>query len=154
MRWWILAMLIGCDSGLQTTSADCKEGYERGDDGSCYSTDGDNETNSGGGSGDGTDDDPPTDGDAGDVDEGPPAGGDGGDGGPGDDGPDDDFDDSCEVPADCTEDRCPEGSMGCTCLEGPDICVPTCNTTADCPDGGAEEFECTDEGICDLPIED
>ena len=151
MRWWILAMMVGCGSGLQTTSAECKDGYERGDDGSCYATDGGGNNNSGSnGSDDDPADDPPTDGDAGDVDEGPPAG----DDDPGDDDPGDDFDDSCEVPEDCTEDRCPDGSMGCTCLEGPDICVPTCNTVADCPEVGDEEFECTDEGICDIPIDD
>ena len=60
MRWWILACLIGCGSGLQSTSAECKDGYERDDDGSCYATD-DAESDD--------DDGSPTGGDAGDVDE-------------------------------------------------------------------------------------
>ena len=115
MRWWILAMLMGCSSGLQSTSAECKDGYERGEDGGCYAEDGDGENALPGGTGDGndgdSDDDGPTGGDAGDVDEGAPA-----DDPPGDDGGDDEFDDSCEAPEDCSMDRCPDGSMGCTCL--------------------------------------
>ena len=149
MRWWILACLIGCGSGLQSTSAECKDGYERGDDGSCYATDG----------AESDDDGSPTGGDAGDVDEGPPDDDGPSDDGPGDEGPgddappdDDDFDDSCDSPEDCTSEKCPEGSMGCTCFTEAGICVPTCNTDADCPDLEDVDFECTDDGICDIPI--
>ena len=145
MRWWILAVLMGCSSGLQSTSAECKDGYERGEDGGCYDEDGEGEGENAlpGGTGDGDDDDDrPTGGDAGDVDEGAPA----------DDPPgDDDFDDECENDEDCTIDRCPEGSMGCSCLVlGPEeaFCVPTCNNADDCPTLGEEVFSCN-EGICE-----
>jgi hypothetical protein len=109
MKLWFLMALVGCSGGLQTTMSGCEDGYERGDDGSCYLTDAD------------------------------------------DDG---EFDDSCDSPADCTDDKCPDGSMGCTCLMEAGICAPTCNTDADCPDLEEEVFECNDDGICDLPIED
>ena len=156
MRWWILAVLMGCSSGLQSTSAECKDGYERGEDGSCYAEDGDGENGLPGGSADNDDGDAddggPTGGDAGGVDEGAPA-----DDPPGDGDGDDDFDDSCEAPEDCSMDRCPDGSIGCTCLildVGEGICAPTCNTAADCPELGDEVFVCTDDGICDLPVDD
>jgi hypothetical protein len=51
---------------------------------------------------------------------------------------------SCTAPADCT-DACPPGSMGCTCAPDPmgaSICVPTCNSTSDCPTGPTGAMTC------------
>jgi hypothetical protein len=144
MRWWILACLMGCSAGLQTTGTDCSDGYERGEDGGCYES-----------SGSDTDDDgSPTGGNAGDVDEGPPD--EGGDEGVGDEGQSDD--DTCESEDDCPISVCPEGSMGCTCQMEIGICLPTCNEDEDCPqldgeDGLDVAMECVD-GVCDLPIVD
>jgi hypothetical protein len=55
---------------------------------------------------------------------------------------------SCMTEADCTG-ACPPGSLGCTCNDSPmgKICVPTCTTTADCPDGGGMTLTCNN-GIC------
>jgi hypothetical protein len=41
---------------------------------------------------------------------------------------------SCSAVSDCTG-ACAAGSMGCTCANSPTgmICVPTCNSSADCP---------------------
>jgi hypothetical protein len=41
--------------------------------------------------------------------------------------------------------------LGCTCSNSPQgmICVPKCNTTADCPTGGPNTLTCNeDTGIC------
>ncbi len=133
MRWWILACLIGCSAGLQTTGTDCIDGYERGEDGACYESDGS----------DSGDDGSPTGGNAGDVDEGPPDEG-GGD------------DDGCESEEDCPLSVCPDGSMGCTCQVEIGICLATCESDSDCPEpGNGEDVDlvCVD-GVCDLPIMD
>lgn len=115
MATWLTVFILACSTGLQATSQDCQDGYERDDQGGCApSADAD------------------TDADA-------------------DDGV---FDDSCDSADDCTSDHCPDDSMGCTCLLEIGICVPTCITDDDCPSLVDVEFECTDEGICDLPTDD
>jgi hypothetical protein len=54
----------------------------------------------------------------------------------------------CTMVSDCTN-ACPSGSIGCTCASSPMgmVCVPTCNTTADCPTGGPMTLTCH-MGIC------
>lgn len=44
---------------------------------------------------------------------------------------------ACTSNADCTTADCPPGSIGCTCGQTPMgmNCIPTCNTSADCPMG-------------------
>ncbi len=58
---------------------------------------------------------------------------------------------SCETEDDC-EGMCPPGSLGCTCHDSPmagRICVPTCNTTEDCPDIDMGALICeVNQGIC------
>ena len=57
---------------------------------------------------------------------------------------------ACTSSADCA-DACPNAPMGCTCHDSPNgqICVPQCNTTADCPSGGPMTFACNEGiGIC------
>jgi hypothetical protein len=79
-----------------------------------------------------------------------PAGGDGGmgsgDGGPSGGGPP-----SCTTNADCTAQKCPPNSQGCTCTTDPSakkVCAPTCTTASDCPSGnGLPTFGCTG-GVC------
>ena len=135
MRWWILACLIGCSAGLQTTGTDCIDGYERGEDGACYESDGSD-----------TDDDgSATGGNAGDVDEGPP-----------DDGGVEEESDSCDSEEDCPLSACPDGSLGCTCKVEIGICLATCNTDEDCPaPGNGEDVDLVcEDGVCDLPIMD
>jgi hypothetical protein len=64
-------------------------------------------------------------------------------------GDDDDGPASCEDEGDCVG-ECPDGSLGCTCAEGPmgSVCVPTCERDEDCPDGGMD-LECDEgNGIC------
>lgn len=55
----------------------------------------------------------------------------------------------CQTPADCTN-ACPPGSMGCTCEATPlgMICVPTCQTNADCPMGPMGQVLVCDMGVC------
>ena len=53
---------------------------------------------------------------------------------------------SCNTPADCTVQKCPPGSQGCTCIANPagaSICVTTCTVAGDCPTGnGLPTFQC------------
>jgi hypothetical protein len=44
---------------------------------------------------------------------------------------------ACASAGDCTVADCPPGSIGCTCGQTPMgmACIPTCNTSADCPMG-------------------
>ena len=78
----------------------------------------------------------------------------GGEGGVGDD--DDGGPESCEDEDDCIG-ACPDGSLGCTCNEHPQlggICVPTCNSDADCEDldGPPQGLTCDEnQGIC-IPL--
>ena len=55
---------------------------------------------------------------------------------------------SCTTDADCTG-ACPAGSKGCACNASPmgDICVPTCTTSADCPDTAMGQLTCQ-MGVC------
>jgi hypothetical protein len=135
--------ILACSAGLQTTSQACQDGYERTDAGGCTPSadaeaDADADADADGDADADTDADTDADADA-DADGGLDSG---------------DFDDSCDSPEDCTIDRCPDGSMGCTCLMEAGICAATCVTDDDCPSFDDVEFECTDEGICDLPIDD
>ena len=59
----------------------------------------------------------------------------------------------CETSTDCTEDKCLDGSMACTCMESSGVCVPTCFEDADCPQVDETDLECNPEGLC-VPIED
>jgi hypothetical protein len=59
----------------------------------------------------------------------------------------------CETQADCeAPDACPEdAALGCTCAPDPDglkLCVPACNTDADCPEPPGMELTCLPEGFC------
>lgn len=58
---------------------------------------------------------------------------------------------SCEEESDCVG-QCPAEAKGCTCHQNPrgeKICVPTCDTNADCPQGPAGQLTCNvAEGIC------
>jgi|GEM_PF-755081 len=58
---------------------------------------------------------------------------------------------TCETEADC-DNMCPAGSMDCTCHTTPmgnQICVPTCNSDADCPVGmNGTQLTCNPNGIC------
>lgn len=56
---------------------------------------------------------------------------------------------TCTSPADCNG-ACPQGSIGCTCANSPMgmICVPTCNTTADCPMGPMGMQLVCNNGVC------
>jgi hypothetical protein len=75
--------------------------------------------------------------------DGPPNGG----ADEGDDGPTE-----CEDESECPIEECPDGSMGCTCAEAPtgvSYCVPTCTSTADCPDVPDLNLACDEgRGIC------
>ncbi|MFT3763952.1 MAG: YHYH protein [Minicystis sp.] len=55
---------------------------------------------------------------------------------------------TCSSAADCTG-ACPQGSLGCTCGSTPMgmMCVPTCNTTADCPAPPMGQVTCK-QGAC------
>jgi hypothetical protein len=55
---------------------------------------------------------------------------------------------SCTSDADCTG-ACPSGSKGCACNASPMgmICVPTCSTSADCPDTAMGQLVCQN-GVC------
>jgi hypothetical protein len=55
---------------------------------------------------------------------------------------------SCTSNADCTG-ACPSGSKGCACSQSPSgmICVPTCTTSADCPDTQMGQLTCQG-GVC------
>jgi hypothetical protein len=60
---------------------------------------------------------------------------------------------SCTTTADCNG-ACPQGSVGCTCADTPmgKICIPTCNTSADCPVGpNGQQLTCTN-GTCVPPM--
>lgn len=117
----LLLLLTACSTGLEPAGdAECGDGYARDDAGDCIST---SELN-----GDG-------DGDA-DVDVDADADADGA------------VDNACETPDDCTLDKCPETSIGCTCLDDIGLCVPTCNTDQDCPEVGGEALICDPDGIC------
>ena len=54
----------------------------------------------------------------------------------------------CTSDADCVG-ACPPGSMGCDCHASPmgDVCVPTCQTAADCPELPGMTFDCN-MGVC------
>ena len=58
---------------------------------------------------------------------------------------------SCTTNADCTAQKCPPNSQGCTCTSTPSgskICAPTCTGASDCPTGaGLPTFACT-SGVC------
>lgn len=67
----------------------------------------------------------------------------GGGGGAGGGGPQ-----SCTTAADC-QGACPPGTIGCTCADTPmgKACIPTCNTSADCPSMGGMMLQCQN-GVC------
>lgn len=57
---------------------------------------------------------------------------------------------SCTQASDCT-DACPPGSKGCTCSNSPQgmICVPTCETSSDCPQTPTgQAMTCAPEKLC------
>ena len=143
MATWLTVFILACSTGLQGTSQDCQAGYERDDEGGCApSADVDTDADIDADADTDADADADTDADA-DADTDADA-----------DADDGVFDDSCDSVDDCTSDQCPDDSMGCTCLLEVGICVPTCITDDDCPSLVDVEFECTDEGICDLPLDD
>jgi len=135
---WFTVLFLACSAGLQSTGQDCQGGYEREEGGGCVpiaaDTDADADADADTDADSDADADTDADADA-DVDTGQ-------------------VDDTCDDAEDCTIDKCPDGSMGCTCLLEAEICVPTCVTDDDCPDVEGMEFECTDDGVCDLPITD
>ena len=56
--------------------------------------------------------------------------------------------DGCETDDDCPAEDCPDGAMGCKCLEAEGVCVPTCDTASDCPEFDDLSFICDTDGIC------
>ena len=59
----------------------------------------------------------------------------------------------CDTEADCqVAGACPpQASMGCTCMptpQGPTLCVPLCQTDADCPAPPGRTLGCSADGIC------
>ena len=59
-----------------------------------------------------------------------------------------DLDNACSAASDCTIELCPEGSVGCTCLEEEGFCVPTCSTDDDCPEAPDVILVCDSSSIC------
>jgi hypothetical protein len=63
----------------------------------------------------------------------------------------------CGTDADCEgTPPCPpasEAPKGCVCVEGPDVnvCVPACDTPADCPSPPGQEMICDVNGVCAVP---
>lgn len=57
-------------------------------------------------------------------------------------------DNECVDSDDCTLEMCPPESVQCVCLPVDGICVPGCDTDADCPDIDGEPLLCDDDGIC------
>jgi hypothetical protein len=60
---------------------------------------------------------------------------------------------SCETEADCQgPGACPEeAALGCTCVSDPmgqKMCVPACETVADCPNPPDVDLICGDQGFC------
>ncbi len=60
---------------------------------------------------------------------------------------------SCETEADCQgPGACPEeAALGCTCVSDPmgqKMCVPACETVADCPNPPEVDLICGDQGFC------
>jgi len=123
----LLLLLTACSTGLEPAGdAECGGGYTRDDAGDCISTselDGDADVDADG------DADADVDADV-DADAGSGIG------------------NACETPDDCTLDKCPETSIGCTCLDDIGLCVPTCTTDQDCPEVGGEALFCDPDGIC------
>lgn len=48
---------------------------------------------------------------------------------------------ACTTTADCAT-ACPPGAKGCDCVNPPGMCVPTCETVADCPSQDGATVEC------------
>ena len=61
-------------------------------------------------------------------------------------------DNECVDSDDCTLEMCPPESVQCVCLPVDDICVPGCDTDADCPDIDGEPLLCDDDGPPPLPL--
>ena len=55
---------------------------------------------------------------------------------------------SASTPTQRTLEMCPPESVQCVCLPVDGICVPGCDTDADCPDIDGEPLLCDDDGIC------
>ena len=151
----IIPFAIALSTGCATKLDPCGDGMARADDGNCYPYEvggdtgvtnqlPDADVDADAGADADNDEGPPpddgeTDADGGtDEDGGPPPD----DGGTDEGTPDLEGPESCSSDEDC-EGECFDEGTGCVCDEAISVCVPSCDSTDDCPGGMACE-----DGVC------